>query len=286
MIFLQYLDLSNNELQGSIPNSFKSMRQLNGLILNSLPNLSCFSSLLVLSLHNTNLVGLVPKWYFHSLVNLDLSHNNLSAVDIIDDANPPSIIDLDLSFNRFECCGYHSLRSLSLSSNKLNGMINETHLSNLSELTLLDVSQNSLSFNMSSHWIPPFKLENLYVSSCQLGPEFPVWLKHQTELSDLDISNAGISDSFPKWFYYLFSRMVSLNVSHNKLYGPLPKSPPRTEDEYVTGADHVRDFRFNNLSGSLPALSNSTVSRESFHHFATPVYHLVNICSIWNVVEF
>jgi len=55
-----------------------------------------------------------------------------------------------------------------LSSNKLNGVTNETHLSNLSLLISFDVSQTSLSFNLSSIWFPPFKLERLHASPCTL----------------------------------------------------------------------------------------------------------------------
>ncbi|XP_058768844.1 receptor-like protein EIX1 [Vicia villosa] len=265
MMFLQYLDLSYNELQGSIPESFRNTCQLKTLNLNSnklsgqlgdniqqlccannsleyldlsdnsfksgpFPNLSCFSSLVTLYLQHTNLVGMLPKSLFllSSLQILDLSHNHLSGVDIIDDANLSAIRTLDLSFNQLSgpfphiICQLSSLDALFISSNKLNDIINKTHLSNLPELEILDVSQNSLSFNLSSDWIPPFKLTDLYASSCQLGPEFPVWLKHQTKLSYLDISSTGISDSFPKWFWNLSSTLQYLNVSHNKLNGPLP----------------------------------------------------------------
>ncbi|XP_058776271.1 receptor-like protein EIX1 [Vicia villosa] len=294
MFFLQYLDLSHNELQGSLPKSYKSMYQLKELHLNSnklsgqlsdsiqqlccannsleyldlsdnpftsdpLPNLSCVSSLVTLSLQNTNLVGLLPKWLFvHSpfLQNLYLSHNHLRGVDIIDDANLSAIRKLHLSFNQLSGPFPHiisqlpNLEELSISSNKFNDIIDKTHLSNLSKLKFLDVSQNSLSFNLSSDWIPPFKLTNLYASSCQLGLEFPVWLKHQTELTEFDISNTGISDSFPKWFWNLSLTLEYLNVSHNKLNGPMPKSFPNTKVNY--DSFYVWDFSFNHLNGSLP----------------------------------
>jgi EIX receptor 1/2 len=83
-----------------------------------------------------------------------------------------------------------------------------------------------------------------------LGPKFPLWLKHQRGLTDLNISNCGISDSFPKWFWNLSSSLTYLDVSHNKLNGPLPKSLPssKVNDHYI----RVWDFSFNNLNGSLP----------------------------------
>ncbi|XP_058768731.1 receptor-like protein EIX1 [Vicia villosa] len=317
--FVQYLDLSDNELQGSIPKPFRSMCQLKDLRLNSnklsgqlsdniqqlccvnnsleylflsdnpftnesLPNLSCFSSLVELYLQHTNLVGMLPKSLFllPSLQILDLSHNHLSGVDIIDNANTLTLQGLYLSFNQlsgsmslFEITKLTSLHtidlsynplsgpiphtigrlynltSMSFSSAKLNGVINETHLSKLSQLNHLDLSQNSLSFNLSSDWVPPFKLGILIASSCLLGPKFPIWLQNQTELTNLDISNTGISDSFPKWFWNLSSNLEYLNVSDNKLIGPLPKSFPSTiVDDYYN--HRVWDLSFNNLNGSLP----------------------------------
>jgi Leucine-rich repeat (LRR) protein len=224
-----------------------------------LPDFSFFSSLETLSLRSTNIVGTLPKSFVHlpSLTTLDLSHNQLNGVDIIDNAHLSTLQSLDLSFNQLNgslplleitklpslqlldlshnqlsgqfphiTAQFSNLMMLLLSSNKLSGVINEVILSNLSQLKTLDVTQNSISFNISSYWIPPFQLDTLYASSCTLGPKFPAWLKHQRELMSLDISNTGISDSFPNWFWNLSSTFQYLNVSHNKLEGPLPKSFP------------------------------------------------------------
>ncbi|RHN50278.1 putative non-specific serine/threonine protein kinase [Medicago truncatula] len=259
----------------------------NPFIRGPLPDFSCFSSLEALSLRNANVVGTFLKStvHFPTLRSLDLSQNQLNFVEIIDHAYLPTIYSLDLSFNQlngsqplFEITKLASLKTLHLShnhlsgsiphtigqlsslaklllsSNKLSGVINETHLSNLSQLRILDVSQNSLSLNLSLKWVPPFKLERLYASSCTLGPKFPAWLKHQGELEILDISHNGISDSFPKWFWNLSLSLRYLNVSHNILKGTLPKSFTRTKGNY--DYDHgwdVWDFSFNNMNGSLPA---------------------------------
>ncbi|RHN50290.1 putative non-specific serine/threonine protein kinase [Medicago truncatula] len=267
----KYLDLSNNPFIGG-----------------PLPDFSCFSSLEVLSLERSNVFGTFPKSLVHlpSLARVYLSKNHLNSLDIIDDASLPTLqfLDLNLSFNQingslplFEITKLSSLKridishnqlsgpfphtigqlfglkELHLSSNKLNGVINETHLSNLSQLKIFDVNHNSLSFNLSSDWVPPFKLETLYASSCTLGPKFPTWLKHQGKLVNLEISNSGISDSFPKWFWNLSSSLQYLNVSHNKLHGHLPKYFPSLKvKDYFFSQKVVWDFSFNNLNGSLP----------------------------------
>ena len=331
MAFLQYLDLSDNELHGNIPKSFRSMCQLKELRMHSnklsgklsdnihqlccakdglesldlsdnpfergsLPDVSSFSSLDTLSLRNTNVVSVLPKSYVHLsfLTNLDLSHNHLNGVDNFDGEFLSTVTTLDLSFNQLsgsmplleitklsslelldlshnqlngpfphKIGQLSNLNELLLSSNKLNGVINEMHLSNLYELTILDVTQNSLSFNLSSDWVAPFKLETLYAYSSTLGPKFPLWLKHQGGLMNLDISNSGISDSFPKWFWNLSSSLQYLNVSHNNLNGPLPKSFTSMQVKY----ESVWDFSFKNLNGSLPPfpeLSALFLSRNMF----------------------
>ncbi|XP_057447783.1 receptor-like protein EIX1 [Lotus japonicus] len=262
--FLTVLYLTSNKLEGSLPESFQTLCQLKKLHLSSnklsgklsdsmqqlrcsqnnielldlsnnpfssgpLPNFSGYSSISVLLLQNTNIVGslsLVTKLW--SLSALDLSGNQLNG------SLPHGIGQLS------------GLNYLILYSNKLSGVINETHLSSMSGLRELVVHQNSLSFNFSLNWVPPFQLDVFYASSCILGPKFPTWLKHQSELVYLDISNTSISDSIPDWFWDLFYSGDSVNVSHNQLSGLLPRSLTRTK------VWQTLDFSFNNLSGPLP----------------------------------
>ncbi|KAK7266647.1 hypothetical protein RIF29_19296 [Crotalaria pallida] len=215
---LTYVDLSSNELEGCIPKSFRSLCKLETLIL--------FANKL-----SGQLSDYVSRLCSNSIRYLDLSHNQLNG------SIPYTIGQLS---NLFE---------LSISSNNLTGIIDEAHLSNLSYLGSLYMDHTSLSFNFSSKWIPPFQLDNLYASSCHLGPNFPLWLKHQRALFELQISNTGISGSPPKWFWDLTPRLIYLNVSHNKLSGALPKLIPHI-DFHIPEAEW--DLSFNNFSGLLP----------------------------------
>ncbi|XP_057458688.1 receptor-like protein EIX2 [Lotus japonicus] len=313
---LTNLDLSGNELEGGLPESFQSLCQLKELQLTDnnlsgqlndniqqlrcaqnglevlqldhnpfssgqLPDFSWLSSLRKLSLQNTSIIGSFPQLSGHMphLDFLDLSYNRLNGVGSINEAHLSNLSTLRVSFNElsgslplFEISKLASLEVLDLSnnhlngslplsigqlsnldglylfSNKLNGFITEAHLSNLSRLTKLGVSQNSLSFNLSSNWVPPFQLQGLYASSCILGPKFPTWLKHQRNLTELDISYAGISDLLPKWVWDQYSSLWYLNASYNKLSGAISKSVQSLKPVH----SGTWDFSFNNLNGPLP----------------------------------
>ncbi|XP_061367785.1 receptor-like protein 35 [Gastrolobium bilobum] len=203
----------------------------------TIPHLNSSTSLKTLSLSHNELDSSILSWVLNVskvLRDINLSFNQLSgSLPIFEVTNLASLEYLDLSFNQlkgtlpYTIGKLSSLKGLYLSSIELNGVISEAHLSNLSSLKILDVSHNSISFNLSSDWIPPFQLHGLFASWCTLGPNFPAWLKHQTKLGELEISNSGISDSFPQWFWDQSSSLFYLNASHNKLSGILPKSKHR-----------------------------------------------------------
>lgn len=137
-----------------------------------------------LGLSNNQLTGSLPNFaLFPSLKYLDLSNN------ILNGTVPKSIGSL------------YKLEGLDMSWNFLQGTISEPHFSDLSKLSYLDLSNNSLALEFSFNWVPPFQLEEIYLTSCKLGPRFPSWIQTQRNVSVLKISNAGISDTIPiEWF--------------------------------------------------------------------------------------
>ena len=137
-----------------------------------------------LRLSNNQLTGSLPNFaLFPSLKYLDLSNN------ILNGTVPKSIGSL------------YKLEGLDMSWNFLQGTISKPHFSNLSKLSYLDLSNNSLALEFNLNWVPPFQLEEIYLTSCKLGPRFPSWIQTQRNVSVLKISNAGISDTIPiEWF--------------------------------------------------------------------------------------
>ncbi|KAE7996105.1 hypothetical protein FH972_000853 [Carpinus fangiana] len=243
---LVFLDLSYNNLEGSIPRAFGNM-----------------AALVHLDLSSNKLDGAIPQTLenLHNLQVLDLSNNSISG-EVPDLSKFPLLRKLYLSNNRLNGSltkgmgKLSKLRALEVSSNLLEGDVTEAHLSNLSNLNTLDFSFNSLSLKFSPNWVPPFHLDTIKLGSCNLGPAFPQWLRTQKNFSQLDMSDVGISDTIPNWFWNLSSRILSLNLSYNHITGTIPRQwfSARFIDYPVI------DLSYNRLSGPLPQFnSNSSV---------------------------
>ncbi|KAJ0443708.1 putative protein kinase RLK-Pelle-LRR-VII-2 family [Helianthus annuus] len=155
-----------------------------------------------INLSNNSLKGYIPTWFWSipSLTQVNLSHNKLGGTigSESGSGNPSSIQVLNLSSNRFT---------------------NLAHLSNFSNLYVLDISHNNLKvlpFGLNSLK----KLQHLDLSSCNIsGHSKP--LSDLTSLEYLDISNNHITGTFPKDFPPL-STINFLNISFNNFTGSLP----------------------------------------------------------------
>eukprot|EP00256_Glycine_max_P046817 XP_006600018.2 receptor-like protein EIX2 [Glycine max] len=216
---LHNLLLNNNILEGPIPDGF-------GKVMNSLE---------VLYLSDNKLQGEIPSFFGNmcALQRLDLSNNKLngefsSFFRNSSWCNRDIFRMLRLSYNRLtgmlpKSIGLLSeLEYLNLAGNSLEGDVTESHLSNFSKLKYLRLSGNSLSLKFVPSWVPPFQLIQLGLRSCELGPTFPSWLKTQSSLYELDISDNGINDSVPDWFWNKLQNMILLNMSHNYIISAIP----------------------------------------------------------------
>ncbi|KAL5738289.1 hypothetical protein ACOSP7_031050 [Xanthoceras sorbifolium] len=239
------LDLSYNTLEVRIPTSFGrfcNLRSISLSYLNLVSNISdildifsrCVSvKLELLDLSNCQLFGHLTDQLgrFQNLETLDL-HNNSICGSI-----PSSLGELS------------SLSSLDLSNNKLNGTFSHIHFSNLTTLVDFKASDNSqIIVEINSDWVPPFKLEILHWRSCQVGPHFPSWFHSQRNLYSLDISNSGISDVIPDWFWKSLSQFQDLNLSHNRIHQEIPKFTD-------AGQIDLLDLSSNKFFGPLPHIS-------------------------------
>ncbi|XP_021800684.1 LRR receptor-like serine/threonine-protein kinase GSO1 [Prunus avium] len=298
MSSLAYLDLSNNNLTGLIPDFIGNMSSLVSLDLSdnqiegANPNsFARLCNLRALSLQRNHLSGqlskfvqLLPRCAQNSLEELYLSENVLSG-SLNNLTSFSSLIGLHLDANQLsgkipESIGQMSqLVGIDFNTNSLEGVVSETHFSKLSKLKSLDLSSNPLVLNFHSNWVPPFQLDYIYLASCKVGPLFPKWLQTQNVYYQLDISNAGISDILPSWFWSnlrnaefinlsqnlirgIFTNLTvefayypELHLSSNQIDGPIPST--------LSQASYL-DLSNNNISGSLSFLCASADMRLTF----------------------
>nr|POF10678.1 leucine-rich repeat receptor-like protein fasciated ear2 [Quercus suber] len=170
---LEWIELSDNQLGGSIPDASGNMNSIQTLYLDQnqleggIPKFfGNMCALQTLSIENNKLSGQLAELILnlsgcvqYSLKLLSLDGNQMKG------PVPKSIGNLSV------------LVSLQLGSNLLAGEISEQHFSNLSCSRELSLSDNSLTLKFSYDWVPPFQLDNLDLSSCNLGPDFPKWLR-------------------------------------------------------------------------------------------------------------
>ncbi|XP_072954914.1 receptor-like protein EIX2 isoform X3 [Typha angustifolia] len=189
-----------------------------------------------LDLFGNNLTGSLPSWLEHmtSLRSLDLSNNSLSG------HIPSGIGKLT------------NLSSLDLSSNHLVGIISGDHFASLTRLEYLYLSDNSnLTMVVDPNWIPPFKLKYVDLSSCNLGPHFPTWIRSQTYIIYLTMSNSGIADRLPDWFWNVISSVKYLDLSLNHISGVLPSTL-----EFLSALLEI-NLNSNQFQGGVPQLPTS-----------------------------
>uniref|UniRef100_A0ACD5Z777 Uncharacterized protein n=1 Tax=Avena sativa TaxID=4498 RepID=A0ACD5Z777_AVESA len=238
------LRLSHNNLVGMIPSSMKNLcnlkrlstskNNINGSITELFHRLpSCpRNKLQYLMLWGSNLTGSLPATLAEPLSNvnfLDLGDNKLTGHVPVWLGELTELTVLDVSYNN------------------LDGVINEKHLSRLDKLLALTLSDTSIAIIVSPTWVPPFSLGIIHLQSCQLGPEFPTWLRWQTQAWSLDISNTSINDMIPDWFWITASSVDYLNIQNNQITGVLPSTI-----EFMRAKE--MDFSSNQLGGPIPKL--------------------------------
>ncbi|KAJ4725086.1 Leucine-rich repeat receptor protein kinase [Melia azedarach] len=215
-----------------------------------------FKNLLALNLNYNNISGPLPLVIgeLSSLRSLEVSFNKLEGFIPMSLGQLLFLRNLDLSFNKLEGSiplslgQLSSLEYLRFSYNNLNRTLSQFHFFNLTKLTHFCARENSLILEVNPDWVPTFQLQSLLLSSCHLGPKFPSWLQSQKHLSRLDISNTGIVDTIPSWFWKSISQYHYLVLSHNQIRGEIPNLNQNN------GQVSILDLSSNNLSGQLPLL--------------------------------
>ncbi|KAH6835202.1 hypothetical protein C2S53_003426 [Perilla frutescens var. hirtella] len=271
---LEFLFLTYNELQGDISDSFGNMSD-------------CFlTSIKLLCLRSNQLYGRIPDNFgeFKKIQFLHFGGNSFSgripdSLGKLSSLQEFSLYGNNFSGNLPEIFGQlSSLEELYIDDCMLEGIVTENHFANLTKLKIFSAPGNLLTLNVSPNWIPPFQLKALKIGSWSfVSSRIPSWLGMQRNISELDLSNTGISGTVPSWFW----EIQFLNLSHNNLYGEIPNIHP-AQFLYLSS---------NKFSGVLPRigdtmreldLSNNSFSGEMSHflcdssqaNYAVEILHL------------
>jgi len=243
---LTYIDLSNNGLSGAVPSS-SHFEGLNNLV--------------SIDLGYNSISGSVPSSLFTlpQLQKIMLSHNQFGQLEEFTILSSSTINVLDLSSNNLSGSFPTSIYQLSglsiliLSSNKLNGTMHLNKLSELRNLTTLDLSYNKLSVNVNitnadQSYFP--SISNLRLASCNLKA-FPGFFRNHSRIASLDLSDNHIQGIVPNWIWKL-QNLERLNISHNlltHLEGPLQNFSTKL---------FVLDLHHNKLQGPITGFPENT----------------------------
>ncbi|CAB4297858.1 unnamed protein product [Prunus armeniaca] len=272
---LTYLDLSENQIQGEIPNWIWKLNSLLALNLsyNSLTTLqgplhNLTSNLLALDLRSNNLQGKIPL-FLSSATYLDYSRNNFSSTIPADIGNfLPSTAFFSLSSNNLHgiippsICNVSGL-VLDLSNNSLSGMIPEC----LTRLSVLNLRRNNLTGPIPDKFNEFCGLQTLDLSRNQIQGQFPRSLVNCTQLEVVNLGNNQITDTFPCLLKNI-STLCVLVLRSNKFYGRI--GCPEANGTWPML--QIIDLAYNNLSGEIAGTSLTTWKAMMVDKDGSPVH--------------
>ncbi|XBJ20691.1 hypothetical protein VPH35_011480 [Triticum aestivum] len=265
------LDLSSNQLEGSVPTMNPDTANNNSLSFATLISLSgnkfigiidwsfCqLPNLQFLDLSDNLLLGVIPNclWRLLNLAYLDLSSNAIDGEVPISVHIISPLGSLHLSNNHFTRCfpsvvkNFRNLITLDLGGNKFSGVIPtwtgpsnpSLRVTQLIRLQILDLAKNNLtgcipvSFASFTHRKWPERTSlGMYLWS------ITIWL-----MSRIDLSSNSLSGEIPAEVVYL-QEIRFLNLSRHNLSVGIPNNIGNMKDM------ESLDLSWNKLSGPIPS---------------------------------
>ncbi|XP_058768904.1 cuscuta receptor 1-like [Vicia villosa] len=249
---LNYLNISENEIHGSIPHELSHIDTLdlsNNQFSGELPrNLTMGIS--YLSISNNNLHGPIPPALsMYSSITLLLDHNHFSGSLPSNLFNSTYIHHLDISYNNLVGKLPSQIQStqlveLLMSNNYFEGSI-PSELTNITTLTYLDLSQNNLS-----GCVPSFLSDSLsfiHLNNNKLSCLSKHMFTERSSLLILDLSNNEITNGIHDLIHNLhYTELNILLMKGNHFTGEIPNQLCHLTDL------NILDLSYNNFIGEIP----------------------------------
>ncbi|KMT20071.1 hypothetical protein BVRB_1g000900 [Beta vulgaris subsp. vulgaris] len=210
--FLRNLDLSYNNLSGSIPVDLLSQ-----------PNLQ------TVDLSYNRLVGTIPGNVSSSLVRLRLGGNSLQGSILgVNFAKLQNLVYLELEKNRLsgkipaDLGSCQKLSLLNLASNQLSGEL-PAELGHLKHLQVLSLQLNNFDGKIPDEITSLSLLSSLNISWNSLSGPIPPSIANLTNLEYLHLQNNFFNGSIPS--IGSFNHLIELQLGKNNLSGAIPPMP-------------------------------------------------------------
>ncbi|KAL2993618.1 hypothetical protein AAZX31_10G122500 [Glycine max] len=259
LVNLELLDLSENSINGLIPQTIGQLKKLNTLYLdknnlhgnipNSLGQLLNLQNLDISLNHLESLISDItwPK----QLVYLNLTNNHITGSlpqDIGD--RLPNVTSLLLGNNLISGSIPNSLckinlYNLDLSGNMLSGEIPDCWRDSQG-LNEINLSSNNLSGVIPSSFGNLSTLEWFHLNNNSIHGGFPSSLRNLKHLLILDLGENHLSGIIPSWIGNISSSMQILRLRQNKFSGKIPSQLCQLS------ALQILDLSNNDLMGSIP----------------------------------
>uniref|UniRef100_A0A0D9UX69 non-specific serine/threonine protein kinase n=1 Tax=Leersia perrieri TaxID=77586 RepID=A0A0D9UX69_9ORYZ len=261
---INWLDLSNNHIHGSIPpwawESWNNGIDILNLAYNKLTTVG-YNPFLpfqieVLDLSNNMFEGTVPIPHGFAR-ELDYSSNKFSSIPLNFTTHLFDVTIFNAHGNNFSgeilpsFCTATKLQVLDLSNNNFNGSIPSCLINNVSRIQILNLNANKLHGEFPDIIKEGCSFRALYFSGNNIKGQLPRSLVACQNLEILDAGNNQISDSFPCWMSAL-RRLQVLVLKSNKLFGQVVQSLADEESNCAFPNAIIIDLSSNNFSGPLP----------------------------------
>ncbi|KAL5549329.1 hypothetical protein UlMin_004560 [Ulmus minor] len=278
---LSYLDLSLNQISGPLPSNFGddmpllyylflSDNRING----SIPNSLCrFNDLGVLDLSRNMLHGQIPDCWTDSLriQNIDLSSNKLSGTIPASIGNLPSLQQFHVNNNSLSgklplalinCSG---MFSMDVGQNKLSGIIPTWIGENFLRLEILRLRENMFTGTIPLSLCRLSELQILDLGYNSLVGRIPLCFSNLSGMIEINSLSPGYDEKVMQvmkgqsreYTGSVLPLVANMDLSSNKLVGHIP-------DELTTLVGLLGlNLSHNNLSGSIPRNIGNITSLES-----------------------